>query len=749
MNDNVLIYTKPAEDFNNALPVGNGRIGGMVYGGITKEKIGLNEDSIWSGSLRHRANPDAKEGFKEVRELIKAGNIAKAESLAMDKMAGVPVNSRHYMPLGDLSISFEHAEDKVSGYKRSLDLEEALAAVEYEYEGTAFRREVFVSAPDNVMLIYLKASVPGKLSCAVDIGGRDDYFDDCRPDKNGNIIYSGGTGSKDGIFFTAALRAVNHGGKMRSIGNSIRIEAADEALIALGARSSFYCEDHAARAARDVESALSKSYDELRKAHAADYHGLYDRVKLELNDNSEGNSELTTDERLKKISEHPDNKLMELYFNFGRYLMISGSRRGSQPLNLQGIWNDSMWPAWGSKFTVNINAEMNYWPAESCNLAECHEPLFELLERIAKNGSVMAKEMYGIERGYVCHHNTDIWGDCAPQDKWIPATIWPMGGAWLALHVYEHFLYNRDLDFLKEKYHLIKGAAEFFIDYLTEDEKGRLVTCPSVSPENTYRLPDGTEGRMCIGPSMDSQILRCLFTAVCECSRLLDTDKELAEQLEEMMKRMPLPETGQYGQIKEWAVDYDEVEIGHRHISQLFALHPAELITPQKTPELAQAARATLNRRLSHGGGHTGWSRAWIANMWARLHDADKVYENLQKLLAVSTNPNMFDNHPPFQIDGNFGGTAAIAEALLQCTDGEIKLLPALPAQWREGSVKGLRAKGGFIVDINWRNGRMSSVHIYAAIDGDCRIRYNKDYTEEVSLKAGEDYDLFTAEAFR
>ena len=742
MGDNILWYKKPATCFDEALPVGNGRIGGMVYGATDKEHIGLNEDSIWSGGLRHRINPDAREGMLKVRELLRAGKTDEAEHLAMDTMAGTPENSRHYMPLGNLDIFFGHDGSEVSSYRRRLDPGEAIAVTEYTYRGTGYLREVFVSAPDNVMVIFLKAQSAGKLSCSVSIGGRDDYFDDCRRDGNGNIVYSGGTGSADGIFFAAALNAACTGGSKRCVGNTIRIEDADEAVIVLGARSSFYCKDHIKQAVNDVEKALCKSYKELREAHIADYRALYGRVELDLDDNSEGNAGLPTDERLKKIEEHPDNKLMELYFNFGRYLMISGSRPGTQPLNLQGIWNDSMWPAWGSKFTVNINTEMNYWPAESCNLAECHEPLFDLLERVAENGHAAAKEMYGIDKGFVCHHNTDIWGDCAPQDKWIPATIWPMSGAWLALHVYEHYLYSLDKEFLKERFHLIKGAAEFFIDYLTEDEQGRLITGPSVSPENTYRTKEGAEGRMCMGPSMDSQILNCLFSAVIDCSEILDTDRELAAKLKEMRERLPQPEVGKYGQIKEWAVDYDEVEIGHRHISQLFALHPAELITPQKTPKLAQAARATLDRRLSHGGGHTGWSRAWIANMWARLHDKDKVYENLKKLLSVSTNPNMFDNHPPFQIDGNFGGTAAIAEALLQCTDGEIKLLPALPVQWSSGSVSGLRAKGGFTIDMSWSGGRLQAASVHAAADGNCRIRYDEESTTEISLKAGEDHKI-------
>jgi alpha-L-fucosidase 2 len=398
-----------------------------------------------------------------------------------------------------------------------------------------------------------------------------------------------------------------------------------------------------------------------------------------------------------------------------------------------------MWPAWGSKYTVNINTEMNYWPAESCNLSECHLPLFDLLERVCENGRITAKEMYDIDKGFTAHHNVDIWGDTAPQDKWIPATLWPMSGAWLALHVFAHYEYTLDEEFLREKYHLIKEAAEFFTEFLIEDGEGRLVTSPSVSPENTYRTEKGVEGCMCIGPSMDSQILTMLFKDVIKCTEILKTDEDFADTLKQMLQKLPQPEIGKYGQIKEWAVDYDEVEIGHRHISQLFALHPADLITPQGTPELAQAARATLDRRLSHGGGHTGWSRAWIANMWARLYDSEEFYGNILRLLGNSTNPNMLDNHPPFQIDGNFGGTAAIAEALLQCTGGEIILLPALPKEWPEGSIKGLRAKGGITVNLRWSEGKLTAAELIPDHDIECRVRIGEEI-RTILLTAGEKF---------
>lgn len=734
MKESVLWYNDPAADFNSALPVGNGRIGGMIYGRPEKELIELNEDSVWSGGKRNRLNPDALEGLKEVRQLLSEEKIPEAEKLAFSKLQGVTPNSRHYMPLGNLYIDMK-LQGAAREYKRGLDLENALAFTEFISGETSYKREVFVSEPDSVMVVHLSAE-NGTLEFSAYIDGRDDYYDDNRPVKDNIIMYSGGTGGKNGIFFAAALAASSTDGKVYTQGGKIHIENATDAMLILAARSSYYTDEAYEDAAlMDAEYALECTYDELRYRHICDYGELYDRVSFSLNDNSEGGCELPTDERIlrmrgndfddKECDRHiHDNGLMVLYFNYARYLMISGSRPGTLPLNLQGIWNHDMQPLWGSRFVVNVNTQMNYWCAESCNLSECHLPLFDLLEKVREDGRKTAKEMYGCS-GYVCHHNTDLWGDTAPQDLWMPATIWPMGGAWLALHVFEHYEYTQDKDFLREKYSLMREAAEFFTDYLIENKDGKLVTCPSVSPENTYLTESGVKGCLCTGPSMDSQIIAVLFEDVIKSSEILDTDHDFAKKLKAMLEKLPKPEIGKYGQIKEWAVDYDEVEIGHRHISQLFALYPADLITPYKTPKLSDAARATLIRRLIHGGGHTGWSRAWITNMWARLFDSNMVYENLQKLIAYSTHPNMLNNLPPFQIDANFGGTAGMVEALLQSHSGEINLLPALPEEWQSGEIKGLRAKGGFEVSIKWENGKLSTAEIKSLSGNKCVLRPN------------------------
>lgn len=732
-----LWYQTPAADWYAALPIGNGRIGAMVFGASLNETIQLNEESIWSARYLDRNNPEAPHYRPKVRQLIAQGASQEAERLAQYALLGTPAFEPAYQTAGAMQLVMQDQAAPVTDYSRELDLNTAIAKVAYTQSQTHYRRQSFVSAPDQVLITQLSADTPN-LAFSVTVN-RDKVvsgIDYAGPDGAADILMQGGSGTR----FAVLVHVRVPSGTVKRIGQYLIVEGAQSAEVFTAIATDYQGADPVRTARQQLQAALQHDAAQLRARHVADYQHYFKRLQLTL---TTATSRLPTDQQLAHYRKDPHNlALIQTYFDYGRYLLLSASREDTLPANLQGVWNQELIPAWGSKYTININTEMNYWPAESTNLSETHLALFHLMTKMYRNGVKTAQVMYQVG-GWVAHHNTDLWGDTAPQGIYMPASVWCLGAAWLCTHIWQHYQYTQDQAFLEQYGYLTREAVRFFVEYLTPNERGELVIDPSESPENAYIDPhSGQPAHLVAGCTMDAQILRDLFSGYLQMAERLQDDPQLVKQAQVVLQRLPQTQIQANGTIMEWPEAYAEPEPGHRHISHLYGLYPSDQISPFTTPQLAEAARQTIARRLAHGGAQTGWSRAWVTNMYARLLDGEAAYANLQHQLTDASFDNLLDSHPQkgahavFQIDGNLGATAAIMEMLVQCVAQRIVLLPALPKAWAEGELTGARLKGNLGLAMRWQAGQVVAATISCQVPHTVQLVIN-GRTQTVHLHAG------------
>ncbi len=721
-----LWYPRPAKEWLEALPVGNGRLGAMVFGGAVEERLQLNEGTVWAGGPHDYANPEGPAALPEIRRLVFAGEWEAAQRLAEQKFNGKPQGQAPYQTVGDLKLTFPDLTGEAAGYRRTLDLNDAVVRTDFSVNGVRHRREVFASYPDQVIVLRLTADKPGQQSFSAIFSSS---MKATALGSGNDTIALGGKGSDAGgtpgsVRFTALARAKAEGGTVTVDGSRLVVSGADSVTLLVSMASSYknyedVSADSDAAATMRLDAASKKKFDGLRRDHIADYRTLFGRVNLNLGGPADA-ARLPTDERVRAFGEgKADPGLVALHFQYGRYLLISCSREGGQAATLQGLWNDRLNPPWGSKYTININTEMNYFPAGPANLLDTYGPLFGLISDISITGRRTAETHWGAKRGWVAHHNTDAWRGTAPVD---PAFYgqWPMGGAWLCKSLWDHWEYTGDREALKRHFPLMKGAAEFFLETMVEEPTHKwLVVCPSNSPEKTHH-PNAS---ISAGPTMSNQIVRDLFDSCIAAADLLDTEPAFRAEVSAARARLAPMQIGKAGQLQEWLEDWDveAPDQKHRHISHLYGLYPSAQITRRGTPDLFAAARKTLEMR---GDLATGWSLAWKINFWARMEDGDRAYKLITDLITPErTAPNLFDLHPPFQIDGNFGAVSGVCEMLLQSHSGELSLLPALPSALPEGNVTGLRARGGATVSLGWKNGQLSKAVIVPTRSGPVRLR--------------------------